>query len=36
MNKVISYFFDEEETEIKAKYIIYIPLIAIWLTTIFM
>lgn len=36
MNKVINYFFDEEETEIKKKYIVFIPLFVIWLTTIFM
>lgn len=36
MNRIINYFFDEEETEIKTKYIIFIPLVAIWLLTIFM
>lgn len=29
-----NYFFDEEEIEAKTKYIIFIPLVAIWLITI--
>lgn len=36
MDKVINYFFEEDEKEILNKYLIFIPLITIWLITIFM
>lgn len=35
MNKVIDYFFEEDEKELVNKYLILLPLFVIWLITIF-
>ena len=36
MNKVINYFFEEDEKELIEKYLVLIPLFVVWLMTIFM
>lgn len=36
MNKVINYFFEEDEKELVEKYLVLIPLFVVWLMTIFM
>ena len=36
MNKLINYLFEEDEKELINKYLILLPLFAIWLITMFM
>ncbi len=35
MNKIINYFFEEDEKELVPMYLALVPLFAIWLITLF-